>query len=258
MTRQVKCFICSTKGNKSEMIREEITKNNITKIKYYHPDCKNIKELNYHSNNSIYRKESKKHNGAKRKILESLINNDILLIDQNNKYITFDMDFMAIESPVSTSHKNKIPFIDLKDCSICVKKYKRNYHFDIKTKEEFFERLNISSYKHKSEKEVYYQHPCLNCPFNNLKYKHIFDIGLGKEGYYTGAIEILHTSKIKRNKILFCIENNIELIEIPSTVVNTKDKEISCERIWWKDKDGEIHLSSRYCDLFAHGEEGVN
>ncbi|WP_216638211.1 hypothetical protein, partial [Brevibacillus brevis] len=219
---------------------------------YYHSDCKNINEFNRSTNNGRYKNETRSHLGAKRKIFELLLDESISLIDQNYNIITLDMEFVAIESPVTNLHKNRIPFINLKECANCVNQYKKVNDFNIGSKREFFDKLNIASYKHKSGNEIYYQHPCLNCPFNNLKYRYVFDIGIGKNGYYTGAIEILHTSEIKKEKILFCIENNIELIEFPSTIIKVKNenKELNCERIWWKDEKDQIHISNKYSRLF--------
>lgn len=64
-------------------------------------------------------------------------------------------------------------------------------------------------YKSIKNKTCLSQHPCINCVFNMVKYRHIFDIGLGKGNKYTYAIEVYKTSVVTMEKLSYCIEKGI-------------------------------------------------
>jgi hypothetical protein len=247
MSKKFICYLCSTHGIKDEMIREQVSPNT---SRYYHKDCKNINTLNKSIHSGLHRKESKKHQGSKRVIFELLTNGDRVLIDQHLQQVNLDFDFIAVESPVTHIHKNKIPFLDIHDCTSCIEQYKKDNEFNLETVEEFHNQINVNAYKSVTTQDYFYQHPCLNCPFNHLRYKYIFDVGIGKEGNYTAAFEILHTSKISKNKIIYCINNDIQLFEIHTIEARKKNKKLKCERVWWKDAEGNIQICVSYKGLF--------
>lgn len=225
----VKCYICEQADDKENLIKEEIIRYNEQKTyKYHHEQCLIIK--NTKQTNPIYKNESKKHKNFKTKIFQAIINNQLILMDQNNiKYSFDDYDFIAIESPVTKQHQNKIPFNNLNQCKFCISKYKKNNNFDVTNKSEFYDKLNIKIYQ-KQNKDYYHLHPCINCPYNYLHYLHIFDIGIGKNGIYKYAIEIANTNKANEKKLTFCRENNIDLFEID--IKNIKySKIISCKKL---------------------------
>ena len=88
-----------------------------------------------------------------------------------------------------------------------------------------------------------------------MKYNFVFDIGLGSNGVYHTAIELTHTHKIDKRKIQYCINNNIQLLEIKTLPVynNQKEKTIQCSKVWERDINGVLTVSDKYKKLFEKG-----
>jgi len=99
-------------------------------------------------------------------------------------------------------------------------------------------------------------HPCNSCKYRgNLNYKFVFDIGIGHKGNYTAAIEILNKSTVKDEKLLYCIKNNINLFEIKAETILKEienPKYIKCQRLWWKDENGNINVADQYSHLLKY------
>lgn len=80
---------------------------------------------------------------------------------------------------------------------------------------------------------IFYEHPCNSCQYKGkLDVIFIFDIGFSANGIYKLAIEIENTSPVKPNKIKFCKDNKIVLIEVNANELirnNFKDyKYVKC------------------------------
>lgn len=254
-----KCYFCKNKSLKGEMERIETgkkTKQGGKIFRYYHPECMKIKKQNKlkgERRTCAYVNESNEHKNGKEFILEWITKGKIL-IDQFGNEINVNGDFYSVESPVTKEYGKMIPY-EGNTCESYFSYYDLIKYNDDKKITNLNElRSRIGYKKHKVGENQYKLHPCISCPFNRLNYKMVFDIGIGMNGKYKTAIEILNTSKVKDYKLKYCIKNNIELIEIRVDEISKckDDDQLNCNRLWWKDENDKVHIADEYKNLNIH------
>jgi hypothetical protein len=239
-----KCYYCRSGSPKDGMIKVDSkskTKNGGSIHRYYHPECLSVSKQNKVNENrrtGAYSNESVSHKQGKEMVLK-WIQEGSHLIDQFGNEIMLNGDFYKIESPVTKEYKNLIPS-QSDTCISCFKNYDLIQYDDDEmiNLNELYERTGC----HKKDN----LHTCIKCPFNKLSYKMIFDIGIGLEGKYITAIEILNTSKVKDYKLKYCISNRIELFEISvDEIENNRPEQIKCNRLWWIE-NGKVVILDDY------------
>lgn len=197
---------------------------------------------------TAYSNESDLHVQGKEIVLEYL-RNGLGIFDQFGDKVSIKGDFYATESPVTKEHGKYIPFTG-NTCIECFSNYKLIEHSDENNIENIHKlRLRTGYKNHEISENEYTLHPCIKCPFNKLNYRMVFDIGIGINGLYVAGIEILNSSRVKDYKLKYCIDNNIELIEIKVENIEkykTQKDQLRCIRLWWKDASGKIHIADEY------------
>lgn len=194
--------------------------------------------------------ESYKHKLAKELLFNWIVVNNTDLIDQFNNSHYIDDDFVAVESPVFKElGEGWVPYHQIGSCDDClsdITEHQWEGHISA------IENKNIRPLDTRTLSGCYFNHPCNECDFNKLyTYQFIFDIGIGHEGNYINAIEVLNTSKVSDKKLIYCIRNNINLFEVKADWVlkQTKiPKNIKANRLWWRE-NGEVFISDHYRHL---------
>jgi hypothetical protein len=179
--------------------------------------------------------ESHKHILAKKLLFEWICNGKIKLLDKYQFILTYKDEFLpytfyGMESPIIKGCGSRIPMKSKGFCEEnCVpseyKKIEHNLnpekqtHYTIITYNEDFYKDRFTSYPVReihnlNDAQVFNEHPCGVCKWNNLDYQFIFDIAIGRRGHYNIALEIVHTSPTSLEKIKFCIDNDIRIYEI--------------------------------------------
>lgn len=200
--------------------------------------------------------ESYKHKLAKELVFEWLTSTDTVLIDQFKKTHVTIGEFIAIESPVTTSYDTCVPYHDAGSCEGCFPQelMDENYNFPkelyskLKAKERITGKMDEDDIINGG---FFKLHRRIDCPFNKFKYKFIFDIGMGSEATYHTAVEITNTSKVTDKKLLYCIRNRIDLFEVQANAVLRKTKRpkyLKCKRLWWMEDD-KYYVADSYSHL---------
>lgn len=255
INKKLKCFHCREKGNKNDMIREEVKRQSGISYRFYHSHCysiKNIRDFDKHRL-KIGKNESREHKKLKEDILKGLLGKQIKFVDQFKSKHSFYGEYMSTEIPIS--YDNVIPYLHSGTCQSCFSKFEVTEVVDDEwiNKDILMQSIPIvkeTNRLNKSKDTVCLKaHPCVSCKFNSNDFKLIFDIGIVNKGKIDTVIEILNTSKVKREKLLYCIKNNIKLFEV--NVKCNEDvsvyclNEVKCEMLWWKE-NGKIKIADRY------------
>lgn len=234
-----KCYYCKRGDDKSEMIQEEHHRNEKLVYRYYHNECKYIETENRLGKKRRTRfgnTEGKEHSEYKKKIYKLLSKRKLKLIDQFGNEIHMEGE-LFMESPLSREYKNQAPFNDKSTCNQCFSKYGMGLNTDHCN----MLRNRIVDYKPIKNGD----HPCLECPFNMLGFKFVFDLAFASNGHYHTAIEILNTSKCKKEKLLHCIKHKINLYEVKIDK-ELKDGVLNVQSLWWINDSGIIEIHNSY------------
>jgi hypothetical protein len=224
--------------------------------------------------NELNINEGKKHLEAKSKLFERIVDDNIIFLDQfQNKLYLSSWEFAAMESYVykdigiaepyssgyctgcmpspdsklfnfsqeyyelisSDDFNGKIPEKDEVILEFYNRRMSRIFNRRFENSAEF--NKNIYILVPENDITAFNSHPCNLCKYkNNIHIRFIFDIGLSHEGAYKTAIEIMNTSPVKKNKLDFCMKNDINLIEINANDIlnlNDGDKYLNCRRLWY-------------------------
>jgi len=75
---------------------------------------------------------------------------------------------------------------------------------------------------HKNDYSIYYKsHPCNFCKYKGIaECIFIFDMAFSHKGEIKIAVEVNNTSPVKKNKIAFCKENGITLLQVNAKDIN--------------------------------------
>lgn len=240
-----KCYHCRTKSKKEDLIRIEMEnklKKGTTLIRYYHSECKMISELNKKNKEGrtcTYSNESVTHLSMKEDLYKMIKLNKLKMVDQHENEIMINSKvIVTMEAPVTLQHDKVAPYFSKDSCKFCFNSIGLSGYDEAILNERI---LNC--------RESEGTHPCIKCPFNKLNYISVFDIGIIENGKYIAAIEVLHTSKIKKYKLDYCIKNDIKLYEIDSYEGFNGEK-VRCTDVWWKDEEGKIEISDKYIQYY--------
>jgi hypothetical protein len=239
-----KCYYCRRKSEKENMIAEEgrPTKSGGKTTRYFHEECKRVQMMNKKNRTTrtgIGNTEGEKHSQLKLDIRKFISKNKLVLVDQFENEIEVEGELVKYESPVVEEYVGKAPFNNNESCNNCFSKYEID--------EGMYGKLRKRVCDLKEVKQG--EHPCIRCPFNTLKYYYLFDVGIASNGIYTDVIEVLHSSRVKKGKLTYCIKNNINLFEV-DTVEEIKDDKLKVNRLWWIDNNEKICIHDDYIDLF--------
>jgi len=252
------CSHCKGKGIGSNMIKvEKVMSDKITLHSYFHHHCIQAKK-NGIRKFDICRKltgntESKSHKVVKNDILKGLLGNVITLVDHFGNNYNPKGDYMACE--MTMLENVSISYLEDNTCKLCFDRYKLSEYENGEwiNKDELMQSVQINKVAHRMNKDkdiiCLKSHPCTICKFNTYYFKFIFDIGIINKGKLDTVIEVYNTSEVKKEKLQYCIENNIQLFEVNVKDVKKinmyKETEIRCNKLWWIE-NGEIVISDKY------------
>lgn len=233
-------------------------------------------------------KESGLHYYNKKYLLDWIIDKSVIFKDLYDNYFYINIDnfeFCSQESYVYEHSEASEPYHS-GHCGLCYTYKKKKFNSNTKyfnkddtykiIKVNYYEQLLIKNHKlsqqrflydseawkeniiynpHKDNlfnQETFFRtHPCNFCKYKGVtECILIFDIAFAHEGKIELALEIKNTSPAKWNKIKFCKENNITLIQIDAKEIvranfTLRDKKfVSCEM---------LNISNR-----LHGIHSVN
>lgn len=171
-------------------------------------------------------------------LMDWIINKEVIFQNQEGYrfYINIDrMEFGSMESYVYKISREMEPYSS-GQCFQC---------FNIETEEQLDELLYnkfIDSNREWNKNilikddnyEYFKSHPCNFCKYKGVAdCIFIFDIAFSHKGKIEVAVEVNNTSPVKWNKIKFCEENNITLIQVGAKAVNRvtqrENKIVPCE-----------------------------
>lgn len=207
--------------------------------------------------------ESKEHKEAKFKLFEKIVDGEFTFITQYNEEIKIkqfnDWEYIYMEAYIYKELENAYDPYKNQHCYMCIEgylnsigkqfnfeEYDENYEFY--DAEKFSRReYNENLYTFDKEKwtATYLSHPCSICKYKGkLDCIMIFDIGLSRKGDYTYAIEIVKSSTCTPNKIKYCMDKNLPILEVDYRDIlnlSDEDKSVKCNLLWgYKDKDNKI------------------
>jgi len=171
-------------------------------------------------------------------LMDWIINKEIIFQDQEGYRFYIDinrMEFGSMESYVYEKSGEMEPYSS-GQCFQC---------FSIETEEQLDELLynkftnsnrewNKNILTKDKDYEYFKSHPCNFCKYKGVaNCIFIFDIAFSHKGKIEVAVEVNNTSPVKWNKIKFCKENNITLIQVGAKAINyvtqRENKIIPCE-----------------------------
>jgi hypothetical protein len=197
--------------------------------------------------------ESYKHKLSKELLFKWIVEGNICFVDQfQEEHFVLD-DFVAIESPVYKHMDNGwVPYHQAGSCDFCFP----DDNFDFHSSQIDHDKYLVGKPPEDRCLGGYYSsHPCNNCVYRDIyKNKFIFDIGVGHEGMYTYAIEIVHKNKVAENKLLYCIKNDIILLEVKAESILKQVKvpdSLKCESLWKREGNKIFISGNRFGNLIG-------
>ncbi|MEH7116067.1 hypothetical protein V7128_01410 [Neobacillus vireti] len=206
--------------------------------------------------NNVESNESKEHLEAKVKLFERLTNGKITFINQFGKPLTVTPNkswtHLYMEAYVYANDKNNDSYFGSSclGCFCHTEEFKANinrnkdYIYEDSVSyclsNRFDKSLSEIIFSNKDGATAFTQHPCSLCKYKgNSECIAIFDIAVSKNEQYILAIEVVKTSPCSENKIKYCKDNNIFLIEVNyNDILKMKkdETELPCISKWWYEK----------------------
>lgn len=202
---------------------------------------------------NINSNESKEHMDAKFKLFQRLAKGRMTFINQFGKEISVTplktWNNLYMEAYVYADDKSNDSYFGSSclGCFCTSEEFKDNmnrnkvYIYEDSITHCFENRFDDSIgdiiYSSKEGATAFTQHPCSICKYRgNIECIAIFDIAASLKEKYSIAIEVVKTSPCSDNKVKFCKENNIFLIEVNyNDILSLKENEtvLSCISKWW-------------------------
>lgn len=146
--------------------------------------------------------ESLEHHLAKRYVMDSIVKGKLKV--NGSPIGETDWEYISIEAILDMEGKS--PY---KDRGLTVDDFNQTKVY--KHRHTYYENEDV-------KQEAYYSDPvnfCTEEKKKNIKIKYMFDIGIYGDGKFKYAIELVKTSKVTADKMKYCKENGITVIEIP-------------------------------------------
>lgn len=215
--------------------------------------------------------ESIEHKEAKFKLFDRLVDTRFTFINQFGKELNVTpkstWDNLYMEAYVYKGNNTNDPYTN-SPCSMCYSKTEEFISRIDSSKKDVYEkfaeadeycfnnRFITSEFNHNlytldhdywteddgnericNTYSTFHAHPCSICKYKGkLDCIAIFDIAGSRKGNYTIAIEVVKTSHCSENKIKFCKDKNLFLIEVDyKDILSLKNDEtvLSCVSMWW-------------------------
>jgi len=165
-----------------------------------------------------------------------IVNKEVIFQDQDGYRFVVDIDRLGFGSMESYVYKNTDslePYYSGQCCD-CIKemfgkitKKKHDKLFDVRfddtTNGDWNKNIIIMDHDYDNgiDYTYYKSHPCNFCRYKGaVDCILIFDIAFARKGEIKIAIEVENTSPVKWNKLKFCKENNITLVEVKAKDIN--------------------------------------
>jgi len=174
--------------------------------------------------------------------MDWIVNKDVIFQDQEGYRFHIDIDRMGFGSMESYVYKESgvMEPYHSGQCCQCIKAY--TYEEDCELFDTRFSDSERGKWNQNilimDEDYTYFKsHPCNFCKYKGVAdCIFIFDIAFSHKGKIEIAVEVNNTSPVKKNKLAFCIENDITLIQIDAKEVNLAtqriNKIVDCEVLY--------------------------